>query len=148
MKKVYKIISCITDVYEDSYEHGEGEHVNAWYGTDVVSQMYAKEFDSLRELLVFLNDKYLYVWKDKNKIDNWYLFDEDYREPGEVRFNNVMTVDRDNNPADGRDIECWKENRLPLYNAHTDLLVRVEFKEPVGFDEILGEIKAEGIEEC
>lgn len=145
MKKVYKIASLSTSVYEDDYKEGELGCVNGWSGHDVLGQTMFKEFESIHDILKMLNDKYLYIYKDADNIKNWAIF-EDPDLKDEIRFDCDTMVDVDNNVADESDLEAWKKGEKKLYNAHSVLYVKAEYVEYAPADELTEEAKKLGLE--
>ena len=142
MKKVYKITSCSTDVYEDSYAEGEGAFCNHWNIDDVCS-LSGTEFDSLKELLEKVGDKYLvlpYKQDSANIKDYWFHFADDSLDD-ELRFDNDCLVDVNNERVDDNDIERWKKGTEKLYNAHTILYVKAVYTEDVKLSEMEEDLK-------
>lgn len=145
MKKVYRIASLSTVVYEYDYKEGELEHVNSWTGKDVLGTAMFNDFESIGAILKLLNDKYLYIWKDADNIKNWAIFeDPDLTE--EIRFDCDTMVDVDNNVADESDLEEWKKGEKKLYNAHSVLYVKAEYVEFASASELTEEAKKLGLE--
>ena len=145
MKKVYRIASLSTVVYEDDYKEGELEHVNSWYGLDVLGTAMFKDFESIDAILKLLNDKYLYIYKDADNIKNWAIF-EDPDLKDEIRFDCDTMVDVDNNVADESDLEEWKKGEKKLFNAHSVLYVKCEYIEYASNNELTEEAKKLGLE--
>lgn len=145
MKKVYRIASLSTVVYEDDYKEGELEHVNSWYGRDVLGTAMFKDFESIADILKLLNDKYLYIYKGADNIKNWAIF-EDPDLKDEIRFDCDTMVDVDNNVADESDLEEWKKGEKKLYNAHSVLYVNAEYVEYASASELTEEAKKLGLE--
>lgn len=144
-QKIYRIKSLSTDVYEDDWEDGEGEHVNSWSGSDVLGRKMYKEFSSLGDILKMLNDEYLYIWKDADNIKNWAIFDDpDLKD--EIRFDCDTTVDVDNSPADESDIESWKKGKKKLFNAHSVLYVTAEYTTYASAAELTEDAKKIGLD--
>lgn len=144
-KKIYRIKSLSTDVYEDDWEDGEGEHVNYWSGSDVLGRKMYKEFSSLGDILRMLNDEYLYIWKDADNIKNWAIFDDpDLKD--EIRFDCDTMVDVDNNVADESDLKAWKNGRKKLFNAHSVLYVTAEYTTYASAAELTEDAKKIGLD--
>jgi hypothetical protein len=91
------------DVYEDSYEDGEGKHVNSF--NDVVN----KTFDSPESLFEYIHNKVLY--KD--------LSLNDYVVSGDGRISTSILVDEENSPfISDTELEEWKKGNKQLYTAN------------------------------
>lgn len=144
MKKIYRIKHLSTDVYEDDWEDGEGEHVNSWSGREVLGQTMSADYDSIGDILRMLNDKYLYLWKDADNIKNWAIFVDDSLED-EIRLDCDTLVDVENSPADDTDIENWKQGKTKLYNAHSVLYVTAEYATYASTDELTEEAEKLGL---
>lgn len=145
LKKIYRIKSLFTDVYEDDWEDGEGEHVNYWSGSDVLGRKMYKEFSSLGDILRMLNDEYLYIWKDADNIKNWAIFDDpDLKD--EIRFDCETMVDVDNRVADESDIESWRKGKKRLFNAHSVLYVTAEYTTYASAAELTEDAKKIGLD--
>jgi len=145
MKKIYHIRLLYTDVYEDSYEKGELEHVNSWSGKEVLGQKLYAAYDSIGDILRMLNDKYLYMWKGADNIKNWFIY-EDPDLKDEIRFDCDTQVDAENSPADDTDIEKWKKGEEKLYNAHSVLYVTAEYVTYASADELTEEAERLGLD--
>ena len=143
MKKVYKITHCSTTVHEDSYKDGEGAFANCWSLREVCAPVELEDFDSLSQLLSKVNEKYLYVDKDRLK-DFWYIF-EDPDLKNKIRFDCDLLVDVDNQVADKDDIAQWKKGKKKLFNAHTVLYAKAIYVEETKYDEIYQDAKALGL---
>lgn len=145
MKKVYRIASLSTVVYEDDYKHGEGDFVNGWTGSDILRSHMYSEFESIADILKLLNSKYLYIWKDADNIKNWAIFDDsDLKD--EIRFDCDTMVDVDGDVADEAELEAWKKGEKKLYNAHSVLYVKCEYTKYASADELTEEAEKLGLE--
>ena len=133
MKKIYKITGCTTDVHEDSYKDGELGFCNQWSMTDNYMGLFCKEYDSLKDLLIEVGDKYLILpyKQDEKKIEEYWFHYEDPDLKDEIRFDNDCMVDGDSLATNDHDIELWKEGKKKLYNAHTVLYVKAFMVEDV-----------------
>lgn len=145
MKKVYRITSLSTDVHVDDYKDGELEFVNSWTGKDVLGTAMFNDFESIADILKLLNDKYLYIWKDADNINNWAIF-EDPDLKDEIRFDCDTMVDVNNSAADDSDLEEWKNGEKKLYNAHSVLYVKAEYVKYASASELTEEAKKLGLE--
>lgn len=145
MKKVYRIASLSTDVYEDDYERGELGRVNSWSGPDVLHAFMYKEFESIADILKMLNDKYLCIWKNADDIKNWVIF-EDPDLKDKIRFDCDTMIDVNNGVADESELEAWMKGKEKLFNAHSVLYVKGEYTESASADELTEEAKKLGLE--
>ena len=150
MKKVYKIINCFTTVHEDSYEKGEGKFVNNWDIREISPVLELTDYNTVKELLEKLNEKYLYHSSKKDEgVKNWFIFeDPDLAKKGEIRFDTDQLVDVDNQEASEYEVETWKKGEKQLYNAHTALYVKAIIVEDVKYDEMLKDAQEIGLELC
>lgn len=149
MKKIYKITGCTTDVHEDSYKEGEGRFCNNWCIRETNAPLELKEYDSLKDLLVEVGEKYLvlpYKQKAEDVKDYWFRFEyPDLKD--EIRFENDCLVDVNNERIDDNDVEKWKEGKLKLYNAHTILYVKAFLIEDIKLDVMEKDVNDLGIQE-
>ena len=148
MKKIYKITGCTTDVHEDSYQEGEGKFVNCWSIREHLASLELKEFDSLKDLLMEVGEKYLILpfKQDIKKVkDYWFHFDDDGLKD-EIRFDNDCMVDVDNEEPSASDIREWKKGKKMLYNAHTVLYVKASYVKEATTAELEEDTKKLGIE--
>lgn len=145
MKKVYRIASLSTSVYEDSYEQGELGCVNGWSGHDVLGKTMFKEFDSIADILKMLNEEYFYIYKGADNIKNWGIF-EDPDLKDRIRFDSDRLVNIDNYAASESEIEAWKKGEKKLFNAHSILYIVAEYVEYAPADELTEEAKKLGLE--
>ena len=107
-----------TDVFEDSFEEGEGEYVSAW--TDVV-EFYDMTPKEAVEKMFSDNIVYNLNWKDIGT-------DED----DTSMFHYSVMVDVDNCEASQGEIDSWKEGTTKLYAAR--MRVTVTEYEPIPTD--------------
>lgn len=150
MKKVYKILNCSTTVHEDSYKDGEGEFVNSWNIREVSPVLELTDYNTVKELLEKLNDKYLYHRGKKDEgVKNWFIFeDPDLAKKDEIRFDTDQLVNVDNQEASDYEVEAWKKDEKDLYSAHTVLYVKAIMVEDVKYDEMLKDAQEIGLELC
>ena len=99
MSKIIVSERGFVDVYEDSYESGQGNQVNSW-DFDVRG-----EYDTFEELVAAI-DKVLYFGLTSND----YVFID-----GSIQSS--ASVDVNNYPADDNDFELFKRGELNLYIA-------------------------------
>lgn len=148
MKKIYKITGCFTDVHEDDYEQGEGAFCNNWCIRETNAPLELKEYDSLKDLLVEVGDKYLvlpYKQKAEDIKDYWFHF-EDPDLKDEIRFDNDCTVDVNNERIDDNDLKKWKQGKMKLYNAHTTLYVKAIYIRDAELEEMEKDVTDLGID--
>lgn len=107
MSKIIVSERGFVDVYEDSYESGQGDHVNSW-DFDVRG-----EYDTFEDLVSAI-DKVLYFGLN---ADDYVFID------GSIQSS--ASVDADNYPADDNDFELFKRGELALYIADVYLAVNV-----------------------
>lgn len=137
---IYTLRSANCDVYEDSYEEGEGRHVNAF---DMDSTVVGKQFSNISDMIAFLGDKVIYD-DAYTKGDNWLAFEY---EDGELRLDTDVMVDADNNSI-GMDynLDAWKAGKETLYNAHWMVFVSVAYKSDVPSEIVASAVKEAGLE--
>ncbi len=97
------------DVYEDSYNEGEGDHVNSFNGK------VGKSFDSADELIKYINDEVIY--KDMEKSDFSVMDDG--------RIVTSLLVDSENSPASKSQIAIWEKGDLELYSANYNFYIKL-----------------------
>lgn len=137
---VFTLESCNVEVYEDSYEDGEGAFVNA----RDLKEYDGTRFNSLQEVISLIAKRDIYN-DDYIKPENWMAFEYDDKN-GTLRLDTDVLVDVDNYPADDSDIEQWKRGELKLYNAHYNVYVRCEYTAVVPKDAIERETKDLGFD--
>ena len=100
-------IKSIHDIYIDSYSEGEKENVNFY---DIEQNVKA---ENPREAIKIFFEKFLYY---NFSFENSYIVHEEEgeEEPQNKLFYSVL-VDEENNEANGKDIEKWKQNKKTLY---------------------------------
>lgn len=137
---IYTLRSANCDVYEDSYEEGEGRHVNAF---DMDSTVVGKQFSNISDMIAFLGNKVIYD-DAYTKGDNWLAFEY---EDGELRLDTDVMVDADNNSI-GMDynLDAWKAGKETLYNAHWMVFVSVAYKSDVPSEIVASAVKEAGLE--
>lgn len=91
------------EVYEDSYEEGEGAYVNSW-DIDALKGM---TFDTAEDLV-------------KAIAKNSWVFSEDLADYVYIdgRIDTDATVDVNNETPSDADFVAWRKGELMLYNAH------------------------------
>ena len=106
-----------TEVYVDSYEHGELEHVNAFSFDKVEFEVVDK--DDIETAL----DKYF-----NNLGYDFNYTDDGWIEPNIYSYH--VLVDADNCEADSKEIELWKQDKMKLYSSLITVSIDVvsEFK--------------------
>lgn len=111
------IVETYFDVYEDSYEEGEIEHVNCWEYSNKVTAISKEQAieKAFEELGLSFDFKHASV---------------DEENPQFVHYSNL--VDFDNNEANERDKEAWKLGDEKLYSANST--INVYRLEQVKFD--------------
>ena len=102
------IVECVHDVYIDSFEEGQKEHVNYYdtkgkYEADIA-------IEAIEKHLSFLG----YQFEQKNSE-----VDED--EPNKLFFS--ILADVENNEATEKQIEIWQKDKLKLYDNNMVLCV-------------------------
>ncbi len=97
--KIYVEGKAIVDVYEDSYNEGEGDYVNGW-DFDIRGS-----FDTIQQLVTKLAE---YGFSD-NPNDYVYL---------DGTLQSDAFQDADGIEPSNSDIEAWKRGEITLYNAH------------------------------
>ena len=107
MSKIIVSERGFVDVYEDSYESGQGDQVNSW-DFDVRG-----EYDTFEELVAAI-DEVLYFGLT---ADDYVFID------GSIQSS--ASVDADNYPANDNDFELFKRGELALYIADVYLAVNV-----------------------
>lgn len=139
MRKVYKIVSCSTDVHEDSYKDGEQlECVNQWSIKEICRSLLEVEFDTLGELLEQVGYNYLtlpYEQKSENIKEYWFHFEDDGLKDV-LRFDNDCLVNVNSHRIGKSDLDMWKQGQKKLYNAHTTLYVKAEYVDKVELSEM------------
>jgi hypothetical protein len=108
------------DIYEDSYEEGEGEHVNS-FGEKV-----NKSFSSGEELLEYINDNILY---HNAKKEHYNIMDDG-------RIVTSVLVDVDNSSASKSEIEEWKKGNGKLYSANYNFYVTLTHEKTPSDEEL------------
>ena len=162
MRKVYKIVSCSTDVHEDSYKDGEQlECVNQWSIKEICRSLLDMEFATLDDfslldmefatlddLLEQVGYNYLelpYEQKSENIKEYWFRFEDDSLKYV-LRFDNDCLVDVNSHRIDKYDLASWKQGRKKLYNAHTSLYVKAEYVGSVALSEMEKDVEMLGID--
>ena len=108
------------DIYEDSYEEGEGERVNS-FGEKV-----NKSFSSGEELLEYINDNILY---HNAKKEHYNIMDDG-------RIVTSVLVDEDNSAASENEIEKWKKGDKKLYSANYNFYITLTQEKTPSADEL------------
>lgn len=101
MKK-FKITS-LHELYEDSYEHGEGQFINSW------NQNRTIEAESLEEAIKSYYEKDL----------NWDWHPESVFIDGDTLMDARLAGEYDT--ATEKEIEKWKLGKIELYNEHVTI---------------------------
>lgn len=98
----YRIDYATVEVYEDSYEHGEGEYIQT-------IDLYHLEgtYDTMEEVLEAITNTGFGF--SSRPFDYIYI---------DGRIDTDSTVDVYNNEATEGELEEWKRGELKLYNAH------------------------------
>ena len=107
MSKIIVSERGFVDIFEDSYENGQGDNVNTW-DFDVRG-----EYDTFEDLVLAI-DKVLDF--GLNADDFVYI---------DGLIQSSASVDADNYPADDNDFELFKRGELDLYIADVYLAVNV-----------------------
>ena len=108
------------DIYEDSYEEGEGEHVNS-FGEKV-----NKSFSSGEELLEYISNNILY---HNAKKEHYNIMDDG-------RIVTSVLVDVDNSSASKSEIEEWKKGNGKLYSANYNFYVTLTHEKTPSDEEL------------
>jgi len=117
--KIWFIKNYYVEVYEDSYEEGEGDHVNSWDGK------VGKEFKTKAEMLKYINDNIIYT--------DYTVDDFEYDEEMGGGLQTTVTVDEDNSPASESEIKKWQAGQMKLYSAHYSIDIAAYVKAPIDF---------------
>jgi len=98
----------------DTYNYGLTNYVNSY---SLKSEIKA---ETPREAIQKYFNEYLYYNFDINL--SYILHEEEENEATNVLFYDVLT-DEENNEADEKQTELWKEDKLTLYNNHIYLKI-------------------------
>lgn len=117
MEYVIRIDYADVEVYEDSYEDGEGEYVNSWS----IDGLKGKTFSNVDELTAAINEASYDVFS-ANKSDYVYI---------DGRIDSDAEVDVDNYVPSEEQYAEWKAGEIMLYVARLSVGVSMI---PVGYD--------------
>lgn len=112
-EKKYILLGYSATATEDNYNEGELNDVSSW---DVKE---SKEFSSKIELINYINKSIIYTDYEENNFDF---------ETGEGKFihTDVLCSYYDYCsffPANKKEIELWKNDKIKLYNVHYSIKV-------------------------
>lgn len=109
MSKILITGRAFVDVYVDTFEEGQGEHVNYWTVNGLQGV-----YDSIEDLL-----------KRVNQLE--YIFSADKKDYDFIdgRICTSALIDKDNTLASDKQIEDWKQGKEKLYVADFNLHVQV-----------------------
>lgn len=95
------LIKTYFNVYEDSYENGEGKHVNSW--------AWESKHDTIESAL------------EQHFAQLGLSYDPDYMLEDDGNRHYSWTVDADNDEATQDQIEYWKQGKMQLYSLHASI---------------------------
>lgn len=113
------------EVYEDTYEDGEGQYVNSWDISEIVGDTY----DDVDALITAINKASGVFSTDKS--DYYYI---------DGRIDTAAEVNVDNYEPTEDEYALWKRGELMLYAAHLSVGVTMV---PTGFEHEMTEEEAE-----
>lgn len=96
------LIKTYFDVYEDSYNDGEGKHVNSWdcqSEHDAIESALQQHFEQLG----LSYDVNLLLEDDGNRWYSWMVYED--------------------SQATDKEIQLWKQGKLNLYSLHANIKI-------------------------
>jgi hypothetical protein len=110
--EVYELESAYVEIYEDSYEEGEGDFANSY---DFLKEFRIKtKFSSISDLIAMLGDQgFGYSTKDYSYYNG--------------TISGSLLGDNDNYPVkeNSKEFKLWKEGNLTLYVQHLTCVIKI-----------------------